>query len=264
MKSYVPSKFTVIAMGGLVPAIVAWQGARQKWRQLRCEIETLLDAVPVDFGGGCSVSKAHVLAWLIQRFGVQVSIDIGVYHGRSLLPQAYAHRHGTGGVAFGIDPWSREAAREFDAGALQQAIDDFVAATDYDQLYVSLVERIQALDLHRHCRLLRTTSDGAVSQLSTYRARVGLIHVDGNHDAAQVVRDVDSYLSLLAPRGFLVLDDISWASVSPVYVALKKRLKKVYERRDGNRANDYAVFWNDRSLAGGLSLRAALSWVGRS
>ena len=72
---------------------------------LRRELSHLLTKIPIDFGGGCSVRKAHVMAWLISRFQLKQSLDIGVYRGRSLLPQSLAHRLSGGGIAYGVDPW---------------------------------------------------------------------------------------------------------------------------------------------------------------
>src|SRR5436190_13237651 len=79
---------------------------------LLSDVRTLLDRVPGGLLGTCSVPKAFMMAWIIRRFKLQTTVDIGVYKGRSLFPQALAHQKYTKGVVYGVDPWSREEARE--------------------------------------------------------------------------------------------------------------------------------------------------------
>ena len=49
------------------------------------EIKAALNRISIDFGGGCNLHKAPVMAWLIKQFGLTTSLDIGVYRGRSLF-----------------------------------------------------------------------------------------------------------------------------------------------------------------------------------
>jgi len=207
----------------------------------------LLSRIPIDFGGGCSASKAYVMASLIRALGAAASLDIGVYRGRSLLPQALAHARHTGGVAFGVDPWSGAEAAERDNAKLKDAIAAFVTNTDFEALYREVDARRIELGLAAHCTLVRTTSAAAAQDFRARGQRFGLIHIDGNHDTAPVLRDVDDYLPLLAPGGILVMDDVSWDSVAPACVRVATRLGKLFERVDA--FNDYAVYWNDASGA---------------
>src|SRR6516164_2784330 len=104
-------------------------------KSLRKQTADLLKEIPIDFGGGCSASKANVMAYLIRRFGMKTSLDIGVYRGRSLMPQAMAHKLYTGGTAYGVDPWSTEQAKENDNIRLKEKIDQFLAETDFEAIY---------------------------------------------------------------------------------------------------------------------------------
>ena len=102
--------------------------------RLRSEVEFVLNQVPIDFGGGCSASKATVLAYIIRSQRIKRSIDIGIYRGRSFFPQGVAHKT-TGGKVLGIDPYSRIDAMEHDHVELRDQIAAFVEATDFDQLF---------------------------------------------------------------------------------------------------------------------------------
>lgn len=229
-------------------------------RDARREIAALLAATPSDFGGGCSLEKAHVLAWLIRRGRLHSTCDIGVYRGRSLLPQALAHSKYTGGVAFGIDPFSRIAALQEDNLQLKPELDQWSAATDFDALYLEVCSTLRLRGLDGNVELLRMTSSQAVEVLRSRSVRFGLVHVDGNHDTTEVLEDVESYLPLLQAGGFLVLDDISWDSVKPAVRFARDHLVELYVRVDAQ--NDYAVFWNGTSRLRAFYLALALRWIG--
>ncbi|HEY6514342.1 MAG TPA: class I SAM-dependent methyltransferase [Burkholderiaceae bacterium] len=209
--------------------------------KLRHEVEQVLGRIPIDFGGGCSVRKAYVMAWLIGRFGLERSLDIGVYRGRSLFPQAVAHKLAGRGVAYGVDPWSAAEADESDHTALREQIKAFVANTDFEQLYRDVMRRVGEFGVGEHTRIVRTTSAEAAKQFAADGVTFGLIHIDGNHDTEPVLRDVRAYLPLLQPGGFLVMDDVSWPSVEPAVHEAERHTKLLLRRVSADKADDYAV-----------------------
>lgn len=229
--------------------------------ELRTKIDSLLREIPIDFGGGCSVSKAYLLAYLIRRFSMRVSLDIGVYRGRSLFPQALAHKDYAGGLVYGVDPWSAEIARENDNLELKQQIDKFLDKTDFEAIYQGVVAFKKLREFDKHCILVRQTSEAAAGFFSKENILFDLIHVDGNHDTEIVMKDIELFLLRLRPGGFLVLDDISWDSVKPAYSFVATRFSRVFQRVDP--CNDYAVFWNTSSKAKTAWLRMMLKFVGR-
>jgi hypothetical protein len=217
-----------------------------KMKNIRNEIENILRSIPIDFGGGCSVSKATVLAYIIKNQHIKKSIDIGIYRGRSFFPQAYMHTHYTGGQVYGIDPYKSEEALEHDHVGLQNEIKDFVNNTDFDELYTSVNNMRSSLGVKPGSKIIRKTSNDAAVSLKRDGEAFGLIHLDGNHDTVAVINDVNNYLPMLDPNnGFLVLDDISWNSVKPAVELVSKTLTLLYARVDTQ--NDYAVFWTGKS-----------------
>jgi len=210
--------------------------------ELLCEIENVLAQVPIDFGGGCSVRKAFVMAWLIRRFRLATTVDIGVYRGRSLFPQAIAHRLATGGVVYGVDPWSAEEAAESDNLALRDAIEHFVATTDFEGLFQEVTLKLKEYGLARHTRIVRSTSARAASRFVDDGVAFDLVHIDGNHDTSAVLRDVRLYLPLVRPGGFVVMDDVSWDSVRPAVREVACHARLLLHRVAPERGDDYAVF----------------------
>jgi Methyltransferase domain len=229
--------------------------------QLKNQVINALSSIAIDFGGGCSVSKAYLIAWLIRSHRITTSIDIGVYRGRSLVPQAIAHKLFTGGRCYGVDPWSNAAAREQDNPELREAIEKFATRTDFEKIYCDVALTIRKLGLDKHCFLVREQSSEAIHSFERDGVQFGLIHVDGNHDSDRVNADVSLYVPRLIPGGFVVMDDISWKSIAAAYAELRQRLQEVHRRQDN--ANDYAVFWNSKSRLKASWLRARLKSVGK-
>lgn len=216
--------------------------------ELYSDIEEMLDRIPIDLGGGCSVSKAYLFAWLIRRYDLKRTVDIGVYRGRSLFPQALAHSRFTGGVVYGVDPYSASEAREEDLYEThdkdKEAINRFVEQTDWEALCQEVASMRDDLGYADHCVLLRKTSADAAAFFEENDISFDMVHVDGNHDTEKVMEDVALYLPRLQENGFMVLDDLSFESVRPAYDELNARTTLVYERTDQDNANDFAVFRN--------------------
>lgn len=224
------------------------------------EVSRTLAPIPIDFFGGCSVNKGFVMAELIRRFDLKVSVDIGIYRGRSFFPQAVAHSRWTGGTVYGVDPYSMGEALENDCGDLKDKVADFAARLDFDDLYQTVERNIVSRGLEKHAKIVRKTSMAAAPEFRERGVSFGLIHIDGNHDTARVMEDVDAYLPLLAPSGFVVLDDISWSSVRPAYDLVSRKMTHLFERVDGR--NDYAVFADRCSVSKAMALRGLLKAVG--
>src|SRR2546426_629635 len=130
--------------------------SRRNTNTLFQNLTSLLDRIPTDFGGSCSLQKAYVMAWLIRRFKLQSTVDIGVYRGRSLFPQALAHRDYTKGVVYGVDPWSSQEAREKDNPELFEQIEEWADTTDFDGIYWDVKK--MAEEFGPHCVIVRKPS----------------------------------------------------------------------------------------------------------
>jgi predicted O-methyltransferase YrrM len=108
---------------------------------------------------------------------------------------------------------------------------------------------------------VRKTSAEAAAYFAKKSITFDLIHIDGNHDTALVMQDVENYLPLLKQEGFIVMDDVSWESVKPAYDQVAGRLSRIFQRVDT--MNDYAVFWKTTSQMKCAWMRFLLSFVGK-
>jgi hypothetical protein len=207
--------------------------------KLRYKINKCFNDIPIDFGGGCSKSKAGVIGGLILARHFEQSIDIGVYRGRSFFPQALAYQILGRGTVTGIDPYSSEDAIQLDNPDLKIPLSDFAKNTNFEQIYLEVLNQINKWGLQEFGQITRSTSE-AFFQKIDLRNDLKLVHVDGNHDILQTVSDVESSIPRIAAGGYLILDDVSWKSLSPATQIANSLLKHLITRISPK--DDYSIF----------------------
>lgn len=181
--------------------------------------------------GWCKLEKALALAGLIEEHQVRYSVEIGVYGGRSFIPQALAHKQYTGGTAVGIDPWTTEAAQQVVTGNAVEIVErakekfkDF----DFEGQYHTVQRRLVKYGVQDHARLIRKKSADALAEVA---AGIELLHIDGNHGNDVVMSDIHLYLPKVKRGGIVWFDDVMWDSVKPAveYAKAHCRLVRVFD-----------------------------------
>ena len=158
----------------------------------------------VDIAGWCDETKARNLIQIITLTRPKTVVEIGVFGGKSLIPQALALRE-TGGVIRGIDPWD---AQEAIVGMKERASIDWWSKLDMEGIRLALCNHIRRLRLDNQVDLIRETSERAASRFEN--ESIGLLHIDGNHSVERSIPDAQLYLPKVAPGGFIYVDDIGW------------------------------------------------------
>jgi FkbM family methyltransferase len=170
------------------------------------ELTAALEQILPGLHGWCTLEKATELVSLIFDNDLHTCVEIGVFGGRSLLPMAMAIRHrGTGGVAWGVDPWTAQASLQ---GSNAPANDTWWASLDYEAVFRSFTEAVLANGLTTECRTLRLTSETAARIFDV--TSIDLLHIDGNHADEVSLHDVRTWLPRVTDGGFIVMDDTDW------------------------------------------------------
>jgi predicted O-methyltransferase YrrM len=156
--------------------------------------------------GWCSVEKACAMAALILRTRPAISVEIGVFGGRSLVAQALACRH-VGGLVWGVDPWKADAAL---CGVAERENIEWWSKIDYETIYRGCISAVLAQGLTQACNILRTTSDRAVLLFDD--KSIDIVHIDGNHSEGASTLDVSMWLPKLKQGGHIWFDDTDWSS----------------------------------------------------
>jgi hypothetical protein len=213
---------------------------------LRRDLEAVSASIPVDDGGGASLLKVFLLAELVVAEELTRVVEIGVYRGRLFLPLGRLMARLGRGEMVGIDPYSADAAVQRDVEL--EAIDlvQWPSTIDWEAMYREVSDGIGRWAMGESARLIRERGEEAADLFAD--TKIDLLHVDGNHDRAAVTRDVELYLPHLREGGYLVMDDIAWPSVRPVYEELRHRHELVFELVEKGLylcpqggANDFAV-----------------------
>lgn len=150
--------------------------------------------------GWGDAEKTKRMAAMVLALQPDVSMEIGVYGGRTFLGLALAHKFIGRGMAVGIDPWSNEAAVEGYEGENRK----FWENNPLDKIHDDFMALLDRLGLNNVTRIHRQRSDEVVPQV-----QIDLLHVDGQH-SEQAVRDVNRFASLVRVGGLTIMDDIAW------------------------------------------------------
>lgn len=193
------------------------------------ELDNITGLIPIDFGGGSSLSKTYLMAYLILRNHLKSYVEIGVHRGRSLFPAAYAIKQNNG-ISYGIDPYNKDIAREYDVEEnFQKQIDEFIDELDVESVYQDVMNLRSELGFENHLELIREKSSDSAEFFRKNDIKIDMLHIDGNHDTKYVMEDVELYLPLLKPDSIIVMDDIDWDSVKPAYDKLKETATVIFE-----------------------------------
>lgn len=182
-------------------------------------LETALTLALSHLPGQSPAEKLALMAGLAHGGVAGDLIEIGSLWGRSAYALALAcTREGIGPILC-VDPWQSNAYQQPDSNALLAvASDSLDAEASYRYFIANLAPfagtrcnyfrgySTQAAEHYRSQHEIRSECFGH----TRYAGRIALLHIDGNHDYAAVVADLDAWTPLLQPGGWLILDDYCW------------------------------------------------------
>lgn len=158
--------------------------------------------------GWCTLQKAEKLYDLVHLTNSQLTIELGVFGGRSLLPMAFAHRHKDSGVVIGVDAWNKYAALE---GTNEPANNDWWESIDYNAIYDGCAKAIEDNHLFNWCSIIRMKTE-QFAVLCPDNS-VDMIHADSNHSEEITTKEVSLFLPKLKSGGIWVADDTGWPTL---------------------------------------------------
>lgn len=183
--------------------------------------------------GWCSLAKAQALASMVVALRPSISLEIGLYAGRSFFPIALAHKFTGIGMAIGVEPWSYEAAIE---GYDEKNADWWKHHSKLELAQSQLLNHIPILGLQGVVKIVQVKSDDYAAPDG-----IGLLHLDGQH-SKQAERDVKRFAPKVLVGGLVVLDDINWSDSSNSFVTNAadwlnrhgfKELYRIFNKPDG-------------------------------
>ena len=181
--------------------------------QLLAQIET----VHAETAGWCPLSKAHELAMAVVTLRPRVTVEIGVFGGRSFLPMAMAAEAVDCGSVMAIDPWSPKESAAGYSGVNAKWWSDL----NHDKIYRDFANSVAALGLTKRVEIQRVKSDDA-----KVPEKIDLISIDGQH-TDQAILDVERFCPNVRVGGIVVADDLGWNNEGklPIKRAVEQMLR---------------------------------------
>jgi len=188
--------------------------------------------------GWCPLEKAVALSDLVVEAKPESIVEIGVYGGRSAVPMALAAQT-YGGVVHGVDPWSHAAALEGDVGSENA---EWWGKLDLEAIYRGFLDGLCRFGVQDTVRVHRMTDTAALPLFAD--GSIGLLHVDGNHSAEVSMRYVEQWGPKVAPGGYLVMDDIDWATQADTVAFIERTYAPV------RKESSWAIYRKENPAAG--------------
>jgi hypothetical protein len=153
--------------------------------------------------GWCQIEKAHLLAATVFILRPAVTLEIGIWAGRSLIPMALAAKECGCGIVHGVDPYSPQASSE---GYGKANADWWVKHADHAYAKTQFLGLIQEFGLQSIVEIHYAKSDEV-----TFPGIIDLLHIDGQH-TEQSRRDVSRFGSKVRIGGICCMDDCHWSN----------------------------------------------------
>lgn len=185
--------------------------------------------------GWCTVEKAKKIIELVQQKVPNLSVELGVYAGRSLLPLTVACKHyNPNSKVIGIDAWSKDASLE---GKNNEENDEWWEKIDYNffmNYTIELLKRFNSFDI---TELWREKSVDVASKFSD--ESIDILHQDSNHSEEVSCSEVELYWNKLVHGGYWIFDDTNWSTTQKAQNLL---ISKGYTEIFSSPNNEWKVF----------------------
>lgn len=170
--------------------------------------------------GECSAAKIRTLFRVFNQTPRGDVVEIGTFFGKSAYVLNRLAAYYNIGATLAIDPWqvdhsiqkkSPDAIQKLATlwnwelvfqGFLLNLKAVYVGAFNYLRLPSQ-----QAWDVYTRNHDISSSDFGT----TTYKGKIAVLHLDGNHDLASVQQDFDLWSQAIAPGGWILFDDYEWS-----------------------------------------------------
>lgn len=173
--------------------------------------------------GWCWQDKARDLAEITLETKPKLAVELGVFGGRAIGAIAMACQHMGTGRCIGIDPWSKAAAIEGEAGSPHE---EWWSKLDLERIYRDCQVGLKQLGLET-IELWRMNDIQALKGIED--GSIDLFHSDSNHSKVVSERVTREWHRKIRVGGVVVMDDSEWETQSEAVAILKGKRDLGYE-----------------------------------
>jgi hypothetical protein len=170
--------------------------------------------------GECSEEKILALCGIFGSAPRGDVVEIGSLFGKSAyVLNRLACRAGIG-LTLAVDPWDGDAAAQHE---LPEALRIASKVWNWDRVFDGFLLTMQGCTIppfnyvratseqarmsYRACEAVHTPQFGETA----LAGKIAVLHIDGNHDEAEVTKDLSLWSECLAAGGWIILDDYEWS-----------------------------------------------------
>lgn len=153
-------------------------------------------------------------------------VEVGSFQGRSAFAMGWLANHYHIGNLVCVDPWENSKVEDQgeQAKIVNQELQGGHTLINLDKIFHSFISAVSLLD---NVGYIRETSEQAISIYKdavsegflpatevaaiSLTGEIAMLHIDGNHRYDFVRKDIDLWLPLVMPGGWVLLDDYVWA-----------------------------------------------------
>ena len=172
------------------------------------------EAVPLLRGWAGKMERPYRMAELVMQERPDVVVEIGVFGGQSLIPQAMALKILGVGKIFGVDPYNLEVIEQQLAEYDDKPM--WLKQNMHTVLYDTL-RSINEFGVNHHAMLIIAESCDAASLFNT----IDILHIDGAHTKEGALLDVNLYAKRVRKGGYIWMDDTHFPSLIPALKELE-------------------------------------------
>jgi hypothetical protein len=165
--------------------------------------------------GWCTLEKATRLHELVVEAQPQVTVELGVFYGKSLFALAQGHKDNEKGYVLGIDPWSNKACLE---GSNSPENDKWWNSLNLSDIYKDCISNIEKFKLTDYCTVVRIKSQAVACLIGN--DSVDILHQDSNHNVETIHSELKLWMPKLKKGGYWIADDTDWKEALEAYSVL--------------------------------------------
>lgn len=169
--------------------------------------------------GWCTKEKATRLHQLVKERKPDVTVELGVFGGRSLIPMALAHKNLSHGICYGIDPWKNcSSVQNYDVNDPNY---QWWNNLDHEMIYKSYLAALQHYGVYDIVKTYRDESKNVVDMFQV--ESIDILHQDGNHSEETSTEEVLLYTPKIKKGGYWIMDDTDWDSTTKAQSTLLEK-----------------------------------------
>lgn len=165
--------------------------------------------------GWCTPEKSQELYNLTHRQKSNITVELGVYGGRSLISFALAHKDMNNGFVLGFDAYSNKVCTE---GTNSPLNNEYWEKQDLQKIYKDCIDAIKNMGVDDYASVVKLKSQTA--GILFREESIDIIHQDSNHNVETITAELELWTPKLKKGGLWIADDVNWVEAKEAYAKI--------------------------------------------